>query len=74
VPIPHSIDEDESTGYARVPGQVFLGGQRQPVNHLLFVATALWFSALLAPDSSVLMIGQDRTRFLGSLSALAGQN
>jgi hypothetical protein len=42
VPIPHSIEEDKSTGYARVLGQVFLGRQREPVDHLLFVATALW--------------------------------
>jgi hypothetical protein len=32
------------------------------------------FSALLAPDSSVLMIGKDRTRLLGSLSTLAAQS
>ena len=31
------------------------------------------FSALLAPDSGVLMIGKDRTMLLGSLSRLAGQ-
>lgn len=30
------------------------------------------FSALFAPDSGVLMIGKDRTKLLGSLSALAG--
>jgi len=37
-------------------------------------AAMLPFSALLAPDSGVLMIGKDRTRLLSSLSALAGQN
>ncbi|TPI11591.1 ROK family protein [Mesorhizobium sp. B4-1-3] len=36
-------------------------------------AAMLPFSALLAPDSSVLMIGKHRTKLLGSLSALAGQ-
>jgi predicted NBD/HSP70 family sugar kinase len=33
-------------------------------------AAMLPFSALLAPDSSVLMIGKDRTKLLGSLSTL----
>ena len=34
-------------------------------------AAMLPFSALLAPDSSVLMIGKAKTKLLGSLSALA---
>jgi predicted NBD/HSP70 family sugar kinase len=34
-------------------------------------AAMLSFSALFAPDSSVLMIGKDRTRLLGSLSTLS---
>jgi predicted NBD/HSP70 family sugar kinase len=37
-------------------------------------AAMLPFSALLAPDSSVLMIGKDRTRLVSSLLTLAGQN
>lgn len=36
-------------------------------------AAMLPFSALLAPDSGVLMIGKDKTMLLGSLSRLAGQ-
>jgi predicted NBD/HSP70 family sugar kinase len=49
-----------------VPGQ--FGPEASPIG-----AAMLPFSALLAPDSSVLMIGKDRTKLLGSLSALAGQ-
>lgn len=37
-------------------------------------AAMLPFSALLAPDSSVLMIGKERTKLLGSLSTVAGQS
>lgn len=50
-----------------VPGQ--FGPEASPIG-----AAMLPFSALLAPDSSVLMIGKDRTKLLGSLSALAGQS
>ena len=50
-----------------VPGQ--FGPEASPLG-----AAMLPFSALLAPDSSVLMIGKDRTKLLGSLSALAGQS
>jgi predicted NBD/HSP70 family sugar kinase len=49
-----------------IPGQ--FGPEASPIG-----AAMLPFSALLAPDSSVLMIGKDRTKLLGSLSALAGQ-
>ncbi|CDX23480.1 ROK family protein [Mesorhizobium sp. ORS 3359] len=49
-----------------VPGQ--FGPEASPIG-----AAMLPFSALLAPDSSVLMIGKDRPKLLGSLSALAGQ-
>ncbi|WP_217575879.1 ROK family transcriptional regulator [Mesorhizobium sp. GbtcB19] len=49
-----------------VPGQ--FGPEASPIG-----AAMLPFSALLAPDSSVLMIGKDRTKLLSSLSALAGQ-
>ncbi len=49
-----------------VPGQ--FGPEASPIG-----AAMLPFSALLAPDSSVLMIGKDKTRVLGSLSALAHQ-
>lgn len=48
-----------------VPGQ--FGPEASPIG-----AAMLPFSALLAPDSSVLMIGKDRTKLLSSLSALAG--
>lgn len=37
-------------------------------------AAMLPFSALLAPDSSVLMIGKERTKLLGSLLTVAGQS
>lgn len=49
-----------------IPGQ--FGPEASPIG-----AAMLTFSALLAPDSSVLMIGKDRPKLLGSLSALAGQ-
>lgn len=49
-----------------VPGQ--FGPEASPIG-----AAMLPFSALLAPDSSVLMIGKDRPKLLSSLSALAGQ-
>ncbi|WP_245265996.1 hypothetical protein [Mesorhizobium sp. LSHC440A00] len=35
-------------------------------------AAMLPFSALLAPDSGVLMIGKDRTKLLSALSTLGG--
>jgi predicted NBD/HSP70 family sugar kinase len=43
------------------------GAEASPIG-----AAMLPFSALFAPDSSVLMIGRDRTPLLGSLSALSG--
>ncbi|TPN76155.1 ROK family transcriptional regulator [Mesorhizobium sp. CU2] len=49
-----------------IPGQ--FGPEASPIG-----AAMLPFSALLAPDSSVLMIGKDRPKLLSSLSALAGQ-
>jgi predicted NBD/HSP70 family sugar kinase len=48
-----------------VSGQ--FGAEASPIG-----AAMLPFSALLAPDSSVLMIGKDRTTLLSSLSVLAG--
>jgi predicted NBD/HSP70 family sugar kinase len=44
------------------------GPQASPIG-----AAMLPFSALLAPNSGVLMIGKDRAMLLGSLSKLAGQ-
>jgi predicted NBD/HSP70 family sugar kinase len=43
------------------------GAEASPIG-----AAMLPFAALFAPDSSVLMIGRDRTPLLGSLSALSG--
>jgi predicted NBD/HSP70 family sugar kinase len=43
------------------------GAEASPIG-----AAMLSFSALLAPDSSVLMIGKDGAKLLGSLSTLAG--
>lgn len=50
-----------------IPGQ--FGPEASPIG-----AAMLPFSALLAPDSSVLMIGKERPKLLSSLSALAGQS
>jgi len=48
-----------------VSGQ--FGSEASPIG-----AAMLPFSALLAPDSGVLMIGKDRTKLMSSLLALAG--